>query len=100
MLYELKNFIVSQSELEGEQFFLHLKNIDFKYEDINNFLNKRDLVKTIPHYAKLMKSLMLEFGHVLTNELSKDFVPNKLVDYKIDLVPKIQRPSKVLYRLN
>lgn len=80
--------------------YLKSSNFDFDFDYIDDFFYKKELMKATPYYAKLVEDLMMEFRNVLTNELSKELPPNKVVVYKIDLILRVQPLSKISYRLN
>lgn len=100
-MYQSRILIVFQSELKGKQFFLHLKNSNFKFYCNSDFLyNKKEFLKIIHNFIKLVKNLMIEFEDILTNELPKELLPNRMVDHKIDLVLDMQPSCKTPYKLN
>ena len=53
-----------------------------------------------PVYSHLVSKVLEKYKNVITNELPKHLPPKRVVDHKIDLVPRAELPSKAPYRLN
>lgn len=101
ILHQFRISTIFQSELKREQFFIYLRSSDFDFDFENDFsYNKKKLLKTTLHFAKLVKNLMIEYEDVLINKLPKNLLFNRLVDHKIELISSTQLPNKAPNKLN
>ena len=49
---------------------------------------------------KSIKEVLKRYKDALIKELSQELLPKREVDHKIKVIPRVEPPSKAIYRLN
>ena len=80
-------------ELEDSQFLLMMYDVDF-------LSNKKSKSKHGSHYSHFLSEFLYKYQDVITNELHRELPPKRVVDHKLELVPRAEPRSKAPYRLN